>query len=64
MAEPRQQPEPHYVDAQGEKGDAILHAAMLDDNDAADRAFAEDAIRLSIEAGVDEKDARRFYGGK
>ncbi len=37
---------------------------MLDDNAAADRALAEDAIRLSIKAGVDEKDARRFYGGK
>ncbi len=56
------EPEPYFIDAQGKKGDAILHAAMLDDNDAADRALAEDAIRLSIKAGVDEKAARRFYG--
>ncbi len=58
------QPEPCWIDANGKPQDEGLHDAMLNDNAAADRALAEDAIRLSIRAGVDEKDARRFYGGK
>ena len=50
-------PEPFYEDAKGKRGDDLLHAEMLDDNEIADLAFMVGVIDSEIAMGRDKVEA-------